>query len=66
MRPCCPHVLRWPPNTWPGDDAYKQVHDALLEFTGEPSEVALRRISDGLGLNSDEIIAAMDSDQRHG
>ncbi|NOE25632.1 DsbA family protein [Ruegeria sp. HKCCD6157] len=46
-----------------GDDAYKQVHDALLEFTGEPSEVALRRISDGLGLNSDEIIAAMDSDR---
>ncbi|AXT25757.1 DsbA family protein [Ruegeria sp. AD91A] len=46
-----------------GDDAYKQVHDALLEFTGEPSEVSLRRISDGLGLNSDEIIAAMDSDR---
>lgn len=46
-----------------GDDAYKQVHDALLEFTGEPSEVSLRRISDGLGLNSDEIIAAMDNDR---
>ncbi len=46
-----------------GDDAYKQVHDALLEFTGEPSEVTLRRISDGLGLDSDAIIAAMDSDQ---
>ncbi|WP_170427920.1 DsbA family protein [Ruegeria arenilitoris] len=46
-----------------GDDAYKQVHDALLEFTGEPSEVALRRISDGLGLDSDAIITAMDSEQ---
>ncbi|MCG7521230.1 DsbA family protein [Ruegeria sp. Ofav3-42] len=46
-----------------GDDAYKQVHDALLEFTGEPSEVSLRRISDGLGLDSDAIIAAMDSEQ---
>ncbi|WP_050602154.1 DsbA family protein [Ruegeria sp. 6PALISEP08] len=46
-----------------GDDAYKQVHDALLEFTGEPSEVSLRRISDGLGLDSDAIIAAMDSDR---
>ncbi|MES0860931.1 DsbA family protein [Ruegeria sp. SCPT10] len=46
-----------------GDDAYKQVHDALLEFTGEPSEVTLRRISYGLGLDSDAIIAAMDSDQ---
>ncbi|MEM6658841.1 MAG: DsbA family protein [Pseudomonadota bacterium] len=46
-----------------GDDAYKQVHDALVEFSGEPSEVALRRISDGLGLDSDAILAAMDSDQ---
>ena len=46
-----------------GDDAYKQVHDALLEFTGEPTEVSLRRISDGLGLDSDAIIAAMDSEQ---
>ncbi|NOD87715.1 MULTISPECIES: DsbA family protein [unclassified Ruegeria] len=45
-----------------GDDAYKQVHDALLEFTGEPNEISLRRISDGLGLDSDAIIAAMDSD----
>ncbi|WP_420586817.1 DsbA family protein [Ruegeria sp.] len=46
-----------------GDDAYKQVHDALLEFSGEPSEVTLRRISDGLGLDSDAIFAAMESDQ---
>ncbi len=46
-----------------GDDAYKQVHDALLEFSGEPSEVTLRRISDGLGLDSDAIIAAMGSDE---
>ncbi|WP_419738169.1 DsbA family protein [Ruegeria sp.] len=46
-----------------GDDAYKQVHDALMEFSGEPSEVTLRRISNGLGLDSDAIIAAMDSNQ---
>ncbi len=46
-----------------GDDAYKQVHDALMEFSGEPREVTLRRISDGLGLDSDAIIAAMDSNQ---
>ncbi len=46
-----------------GDEAYKQVHDALLEFSGEPSEVTLRRISDGLGLDSDAIIAAMNSDE---
>lgn len=46
-----------------GDDAYKQVHDALLEFTGDVSDVTLRRISDGLGLDSDAILAAMDSDE---
>lgn len=46
-----------------GDDAYKQVHDALLEFSGDPSDVTLRRISDGLGLDSDAIMDAMDSDQ---
>ena len=45
-----------------GDDAYKQVHDALLEFSGEPTDVTLRRLSDGLGLDSDAILAAMDSD----
>ena len=45
-----------------GDDAYKQVHDALLEFSGDVSDVTLRRISDGLGLDSDAILAAMDSD----
>ncbi|WP_298847665.1 DsbA family protein [uncultured Ruegeria sp.] len=46
-----------------GDDAYKQVHDALLEFTGEPTEISLRRISDGLGMDTDAIVAAMDSDR---
>ncbi len=46
-----------------GDDAYKQVHDALLEFSGDVSDVTLRRISDGLGLDSDAILAAMDSDE---
>ncbi|SHE57210.1 Protein-disulfide isomerase [Ruegeria intermedia] len=45
-----------------GDDAYKQVHDALMEFGGDVTEVALRRIADGLGLDGDAIVAAMDSD----
>ena len=45
-----------------GNDAYRQVHDALLEFNGEVTDVTLRRISDGLGLDSDAILAAMDSD----
>ena len=46
-----------------GDDAYKQVHDALLEFGGEPTEVTLRRLSDSLGLDTDAVFAAMDSDE---
>ncbi|MEM7321252.1 MAG: DsbA family protein, partial [Pseudomonadota bacterium] len=46
-----------------GDDAYKQVHDALLEFGGDISDVTLRRLADGLGLDSDQIIVAMDSDE---
>ena len=46
-----------------GDDAYKQVHDALIEFGGEPSEISLRRLADGLGLDTDAIMTAMDSDR---
>lgn len=45
-----------------GDEAYKMVHDALMEFTGDPGEVALRRLADGLGLDGDAILAQMDSD----
>ena len=46
-----------------GDDAYKQVHDALIEFGGDVTEVTLRRIADGLGLDSDAILNEMDSDE---
>lgn len=45
-----------------GGDAYKQVHDALMEFSGDPTEVALRRLAEGLGLEADAILGAMDSD----
>ena len=45
-----------------GDAAYKMVHDALLEFNGEMTDAAVRRIGDGLGLDSDAILAAMDSE----
>lgn len=45
-----------------GNEAYKQVHDALIEFGGDVTEVTLRRISDGLGLETETIIAHMDSD----
>ncbi|PCJ05719.1 MAG: disulfide bond formation protein DsbA [Rhodobacteraceae bacterium] len=44
-----------------GADAYKQVHDALIEFGGEPSDVSLRRLSEGLGLDTDAIMAKMDA-----
>ncbi|NRB16691.1 MAG: DsbA family protein [Rhodobacteraceae bacterium] len=44
-----------------GADAYKQVHDALIEFKGEPNEVVLRRLAQGLGLDADAILALMDS-----
>ncbi len=46
-----------------GDDAYKRVHDALLEFTGDVSDVTLGRLADGLGLDSAAILDAMDSDE---
>lgn len=44
-----------------GNDAYKQVHDALIEFGGEPTDVALRRLSKGLGLDADAILDRMDA-----
>ena len=44
-----------------GDAAYKSVHEALMEMTGEPGEVALRRLADGLDLDADAILAHMDS-----
>ena len=46
-----------------GDDAYKQVHDALMEYEGEPTEVTLRRLSESLGLDTDSVLATMDSDE---
>lgn len=45
-----------------GDDMYKAVHDALMEFKGDVSDTALRRIGEPLGLPVDEIMARMDSD----
>ncbi len=45
-----------------GDDAYYQVHEAMIAFTGDPTDVALRRIAEGLGLDADAILAEMDSE----
>ena len=46
-----------------GDEAYKQVHDALIAFSGEPTDVALGRIAEGLDLAAEAILAQMDSDE---
>lgn len=45
-----------------GGDAYKDVHDALIEMTGEPNHAVLRRLSDSLGFDTEAVMAAMDSD----
>ncbi len=45
-----------------GSKAYKQAHDALMEMTGEMTDVTLRRLSDELGLDTDAVLARMDSD----
>lgn len=45
-----------------GADAYKDVHDALMALGGDLTDVALRRVADGLGLDTDAIMAQMDSD----
>jgi protein-disulfide isomerase len=45
-----------------GDDAYKAVHDVLMEMNGEPSDARLRRIAGDLDLDADAIMAQMGSD----
>lgn len=45
-----------------GEDAYEQVHNALMEFTGDPDDVALTRLAEGLGLDAKAIMALMDSE----
>ncbi|GGO52347.1 Protein-disulfide isomerase [Roseovarius pacificus] len=46
-----------------GDEAYKQVHDALMTFNGDISEPALRRLAEGFGIDADAIMAHMGSDE---
>lgn len=45
-----------------GDDAYKQVHDALMTMTGPVNEASLRRLAEPLQLDADAIVAQMQSD----
>lgn len=46
-----------------GDEAYKQMHDALLEFTGDLTEVTLKRLAESYGLDAEAITARMNSDE---
>lgn len=46
-----------------GDEAYASVYDTLMNFKGEVTETALRRIADTLDLEADPIIAQMQADE---
>ncbi|MEI4233510.1 DsbA family protein [Roseovarius sp. D22-M7] len=45
-----------------GDDAYKAVHDALMNYSGSMNEAGFTRLADSLGLDANAILAEMDSD----
>ncbi len=45
-----------------GDEAYEQVHDALMELDGDVNDVILGRLAEGLGLDSAAILARMNDD----
>ena len=45
-----------------GGESYKALHDALMEFNGDVSLTALRRLASTFGLDADAIEAHMDSD----
>lgn len=44
-----------------GDEAYKQVHDALVALEGNPGKASLTRLAETLGLDAEAILAEMDS-----
>ena len=46
-----------------GDDAYKAVHDNLMEFRGDITAASMTRLAEILGLDADAIIARMDSEE---
>ncbi|KPQ08975.1 MAG: Protein-disulfide isomerase [Rhodobacteraceae bacterium HLUCCA09] len=45
-----------------GDDAYKQVHDALITMRGDMNELSLELVGEELGLPVDEIVGMMGDD----
>jgi protein-disulfide isomerase len=46
-----------------GDEAYAQMHDALIAYKGSTKPAALARLAEGLGLDPKPILAALDSDE---
>lgn len=46
-----------------GDDAYAQMHDALIALPGEPNDRNLGKLANTLGLDGDAILARMDDPQ---
>lgn len=46
-----------------GDDAYKALHDALMEYNGEITLPALRRLSGTFGHDADAIEARMNDEE---
>ncbi|MDU8926446.1 DsbA family protein [Alisedimentitalea sp. MJ-SS2] len=46
-----------------GDDAYKSASEALIKLKGKPETPVLHRLANTLGLDADEVIARMDSDE---
>ena len=43
-----------------GDEAYKAIHDALMEYNGEITVPALRRLADTFGHDADAIEGRME------
>ncbi len=46
-----------------GDDAYKRVHDALMELRAGINERTLRIVAEEQGLDADALFAEMDADE---
>lgn len=46
-----------------GDAEYRLVNNTLINFDGDVNEQSLRRLGDTLGLDTDAILAAMDSEE---
>lgn len=46
-----------------GDEAYKDVHDALMVMRADVTEESLRRLAESLDYDADLILAGMESDE---